>query len=314
MQCCRHDASCPVLLCTLQTVTAPPLGFPLLLPPLLSPTSPTRSCSGAPSPYLDVSTAISIFNSSSSSSPSHHSRSPLGRQQRRSANTGLTSSQQHLSSPSSQSQPLRCSWSGGSPTEQRTASADPGALGAGSTGREAKGSNGIQRRWTVGASAADLLLEADAAQGGPASATAEGLSTAATVMDADTHRVKLPSRMAARSAGGLHSGSSSQPQRRRLPAGWLNTRTSSRGCCKAAGLSRARRRQLTWDDNTNPPTEPSFEHALTAWQEDMEEGKYGAWSVWFVLFFMLSRCKRVCAILQSKAASQVKHRAALCSS
>lgn len=202
-----------------------------LLPSLISPSSSTRPASNPPSPYLDVSTAASAFNSSQPRSPPS--------QQRRCSSPTL--SQQLPTSPSSYSiSRLRSTCDAG----DRLIS-DAGGSAADSAAAASRSSS-LQRRW----------LDSP-------SCPAVAASTASSSLRSAVRRQPLSP--VTRNAAG-------QQRQRQSSAGQPTTTSSS---SYAAALNRARRRKPGWDDNTNPPSEPSFEEAVSAWQQGMEAGAYG---------------------------------------
>lgn len=193
-----------------------------------------RPGSNPPSPYLDVSTAASAFNSSQPRSPPS--------QQRRCCSPSL--GQQFPTSPSSYSTScLRSSWE----ARDRLIS-DAGGSAADATAAAAVGSSSLQGWWL-----------------GSPSCPAVAASTASSNPTSAAHR--QPQGPVVRSQ---------QLQRQQQPsAGQPTNNSSSSSSNYAAAMSRARRCKPVWDDNTNPPSESSFEEAVSAWQQAMEAGAYG---------------------------------------
>jgi hypothetical protein len=212
----------------------------LLLPPLAG--TGSRSGSEPPSPYLDVSTAMSAFTSSSSPTL-QHPHSPLGQQQqqRRCYSPGQSPS------PSSQ---LRTSSGCSSPAWCRLSEAEAAAEGR-PAAAAAAGASGNMVSSTSWQRQSQTL---------PASAGAAG------------RQLRGHTAPAIRSAAAARSSTSSKQQQQQQRC---RSAAAASISCVDAGLRRARRGRRGWDGNTNPPLEPIFGDALRAWQEDTEAGVYG---------------------------------------
>jgi hypothetical protein len=205
----------------------------LLLPPLTGCSS--RPGSEPPSPYLDVSIAMTAFTNSSSNATLQHPHSPLSQQQRR-----CYSPSQSLS-PSSQ---LRRSSGASSPAWHRTSEGEAAADGRPAVSGTVAG--------VAGSTSLHSRPHHVPASAPPAS------------------RQSLHTAPAVRTSTNTSTSSKQQQQQQRCLSA-----VATSGTNVDAGLRRARRCRRGWDANTNPPQEPSFEDALTAWQEDTDAGVYG---------------------------------------